>query len=170
MSEESASECLLPLQELKEKLISHDHPKLKQIKREKHVKFVYQTFDHGMEKHPLNTTPDDDDEEENATQKKTRENAFEHTHFRGNHDLLEKRASIKRLEFKRSRTYRRSLQFIDDTPDSQVDEDPTNLSPQSVGKLVSGAPKLKEKEDSREEEREVSAAGIYNVMERKRWR
>ncbi|XP_063613057.1 uncharacterized protein LOC134786401 [Penaeus indicus] len=98
---------------------------------------------------------------ENANMKHAvKENDASTDYSRGD-DSLETRASIKRLEFKRTRanSYRRSLQYIDDTPDSQAEEDIDAFSPQTVGKLVSGSvripeAKLKEREESRDDDKE----------------
>ena len=105
----------------------------------KESKFSYHTFTYEMEKQhslpfdmqPQNVLPYE------AT---TRENEAKPDHLRGGFSNLEARASIKRLEFKHtSRNYRRSLLYIDDTPDSLLDEDGSTFSPQSVGKLVGGS-------------------------------
>ncbi|XP_071533628.1 adenosylhomocysteinase-like 1 isoform X3 [Panulirus ornatus] len=129
---------------------------------ERTVRFIYETFDQGMEDLTMKNVPG---VEENGNIDGTRENAHASAFQRGN-DSLEARASIKRLEFKRSRNYRRSLQFIDDTPDSQIDEDFGNFSPQTVGKLVSGSilrsteGKQKDREDSREDEKEEGELAV----------
>ncbi|XP_069982407.1 adenosylhomocysteinase-like 1 [Penaeus vannamei] len=103
---------------------------------------------------------------ENEGTRPFKENDASTDYSRGD-DSLETRASIKRLEFKRTRanSYRRSLQYIDDTPDSQAEEDIDAFSPQTVGKLVSGSvriteAKLKEREESRDDDKEEGELAV----------
>ncbi|KAK8400613.1 hypothetical protein O3P69_002437 [Scylla paramamosain] len=98
----------------------------------KESKFCYHTFGVGMEHLPLR-------HEENGAARATRENDPQREDLRGNFGNLEARASIKRLEFKHTRKNRRSLLYIDDTPDSLLEEDASTFSPQSVGRLVGGS-------------------------------
>ncbi|XP_071533627.1 adenosylhomocysteinase-like 1 isoform X2 [Panulirus ornatus] len=157
-----AARCLLPGEELEVRSGSHGKGSKDRGHHERTVRFIYETFDQGMEDLTMKNVPG---VEENGNIDGTRENAHASAFQRGN-DSLEARASIKRLEFKRSRNYRRSLQFIDDTPDSQIDEDFGNFSPQTVGKLVSGSilrsteGKQKDREDSREDEKEEGELAV----------
>nr|XP_045590020.1 uncharacterized protein LOC123751999 [Procambarus clarkii] len=140
------------------------------------VRFTYSSFGQGMDNLTRKVAPglkehvtdartrengNTADTRENGDAAETRENEDIVRRVRSD-DTLEARATIKRLEFKRSRNYRRSLQFIDDTPDSQMDDDSGTFSPQTVGKLVSGSihrsaeSRRSYREDSKEDEKEVS--------------
>ncbi|XP_069952826.1 adenosylhomocysteinase-like 1 isoform X1 [Cherax quadricarinatus] len=125
------------------------------------VKFTYDSFGQGMENLTRKLVPG---VEENVSHEDTRENV-KASDVRGD-DSLEARAAIRRLEFKRSRNYRRSLQFIDDTPDSQVDDDSGTFSPQTVGKLVSGSisrsgeGKQSFREESRDDDKEEGELAV----------
>ncbi|XP_042210337.1 uncharacterized protein LOC121858186 [Homarus americanus] len=135
---------------------------------DKAVKFSYESFRQGMETLVMKNVPGIEEENGN-NEEDVRENDDSQIILRRGNDTLEARATIKRLEFKRSRNYRRSLQFIDDTPDSQMDEDSGNFSPQTVGKLVSGSitrslsegkQKEKEREESKDEDKDEGELAV----------
>ncbi|XP_069175676.1 adenosylhomocysteinase-like 1 isoform X1 [Procambarus clarkii] len=154
------------------------------------VRFTYSSFGQGMDNLTRKVAPglkehvtdartrengNTADTRENGDAAETRENEDIVRRVRSD-DTLEARATIKRLEFKRSRNYRRSLQFIDDTPDSQMDDDSGTFSPQTVGKLVSGSihrsaeSRRSYREDSKEDEKEGELAGPGGGKSRRRYR
>ncbi|XP_045123246.1 adenosylhomocysteinase-like 1 isoform X1 [Portunus trituberculatus] len=100
----------------------------------KESKFCYHTFGAGMDQFHLPMR-----HQENEAARGSTENESPREDLRSNFGNLEARASIKRLEFKHTRKNRRSLLYIDDTPDSLLDEDAPTFSPQSVGRLVGGS-------------------------------